>query len=385
MLFITAMLFVSLELILRLIYPEKVIKSTSAYQFNPESLVSLKANITKIFERKEINGGDVITWKTNSHGFRGASVSSTPKFRIMVYGDSNIQARFSRDENTYPVKLQQYLNKEAGANKVEVINAGLVGAGPDQSLIRMKNDFEKFKPDLIILHVFADNDYGDILKNRLFNLNLDGSVALSGMKTSVDSVILERDGFKHFVSSLLLVKAARKIVTRTDNKQLTVKDILKNLELSTKEHYENFIKNGAKKASHFGDPYDLDVAAMPSSPSAITKIKLMRGILLQAKEFAIKSNVKLLVQIQPSVVDLSKNGYINYDNLTQYKGYKRTNLSSFIEEMCKSEKISYLNLYQIYSENKPESLYFKGDNNHWNDAGQDLAAKVSASYIKSNF
>lgn len=378
---VTALLFIAVEFVLRFIYPEKVIEARSAYRFDSETLVSLKPGIEKIFERHEVNGGNIITWQTNSQGFRGPELQKNPDLRIMVYGDSNIQARFSEYKNTYPQKLKKYLSEPLNDTSIEVINAGLVGAGPDQSLLRFKRDAKKLNPDMVVFHVFSANDYGDLIKNRLFNLNSDGDVVLSGMPTEVDSEILNREGFKHFVSSLLIVKAAKKFIPKEKAPELSADDWLSELLKLNNKYYEVFKNNKPAEFSHFGDYYDLDVATRPDSESSVVKIKLMRGVLLKAYNFAKKNNIKFVVQLQPSAVDLTKNILFSYENLAKFTGYKPTNLTSFIDDFCQSRGIPCINLYDIYQANNPDKLYFKGSNNHWNDAGQDLAAKVSSLYI----
>ena len=382
-LFVTVVLFFIIELTLRYIFPEKIVDSDSAYSFDEEVLVSLKPNISKKFERQMVNGGETIIWKSNSLGFRGEELQKNPDIRVMVYGDSNIQARFSYLKNTYPEKLEGYLKEDLKNPNIEVINAGLVGAGPDQNMLRLKRDIGKYKPDIVVFHVFVGNDYGDIVKNRLFNLNSSGDIVPSLLPSGVDPEILKREGIKHFISSLLIVKATKKLILP---KKITVKQTpdewLDYLYSNTQKHYQIFKNNKPKNFSHFGDYYDVDVAAKPEGESSVIKIQIMRGVLLEAFNFAKKNNVKFLIQIQPSVVDLAKNTNISYDDLKKkFPDYKPTNLTNFINVMCMKKGIPCINLYDVYSKNKPGNLYFRDLDSHWNDAGQDLAAKETSGFI----
>ncbi len=116
------------EMILQISFPEKMIKDSNmrksvAYEFNEDYLVSLKPSIIKEFVRSEENGGDITHWKTNSNSFRGSELEDNPRYRIIVYGDSNVQARFSENTRTLPVKLAHYLNKSAVPD-VEVYKCG---------------------------------------------------------------------------------------------------------------------------------------------------------------------------------------------------------------------------------------------------------------------
>ena len=41
----------------------------------------------------------------------------------------------------------------------------------------------------------------------------------------------------------------------------------------------------------------------------------------------------------------------------------------------------HVNFFEPFMHNNPDTLYFKKDNNHWNDRGQDIAAQKTAAYI----
>ena len=171
--------FIAAEFLLRLAYPEKVTNMTQsehedlAYEFNEDYLVSLKPNVTRTFVRSNDNGGDVIRWSTNSDSFRGPELAHNKKgVRIIVYGDSNIQAEFSKDENTFVYKLGDYLRSD-GFKDIEVLNAGVIGNGPDQSLIRFEREADIYKPDLVIFHHDMHfTQEGHKLMSQFLNKNL---------------------------------------------------------------------------------------------------------------------------------------------------------------------------------------------------------------------
>lgn len=53
------------------------------------------------------------------------------------------------------------------------------------------------------------------------------------------------------------------------------------------------------------DHYDVDVALDSERDSSKTKIRLMEEVLKEASNVARKKNIKFLVLIQPSVIDLT--------------------------------------------------------------------------------
>lgn len=390
------------ELILRMVFPEKQIKDSNtlesvAYEFNDNYLISLKPNVAKDFVRTEENGGYITRWKTNSNSFRGLELKDNPNHRIIVYGDSNIQAEFSGTALTYPGQLAHYLNKN-GMSDVEVLNAGVVGFGPDQSLIRFAKEVDTYKPNLVIFHIFADNDFGDIIRNRLFSLDANGNLMRVDHKKTVDAhlSVSERRKFKTFISQLLTVRALKKAIRSLTkgnsseelNDANETKGALNNettfdlFQKLVEAEYLVYKESGPRKFSHFEDHYDIDIALNPEQESSKTKIRLMEEILKEANKMARMKGINFLVLIQPSAIDLTKDNYpLSYEYLQKYPNYKRTNLTNAVEGMCVLHNIKSINLFNVFMENGPEDLFFKGIDGHWTDQGQQLAAKETALYI----
>ena len=95
---------------------------------------------------------------------------------------------------------------------------------------------------------------------------------------------------------------------------------------------------------------------------------------------------QLLVLVQPSVIDMTKNlRALSYEDLASHPAYSRERLSTTVADICGRGGISCLNLFPVFAENEPETLFFRGTDNHWNDAGQDLAARATAEYVHRSF
>ena len=316
-------LLIASEIMIRIIFPEKLktqdIHKHLAYEFNEDYLISIKPNIEQIFIRSSENGGDIIHWKTNNDSFRGKDLRDAPQTRIIVYGDSNIQARFSKLENTFVYRLERYL-QEKGINDTEVINAGIIGFGPDQSLIRFEKEADIYNPDIVIFHIVADNDFGDIIRNRLFKLDQHGNLIKTGYG-NIDYRLLKQQSYlTDFISSLLIVRAAKKAANYImPSKKLYATNLIQKYIYSIEQEYSAYKKSSHQKDSYFGDHYDLDIAIYPDTESSKTKIKLMNAVLKRAKTFADSKGIKLMILIQPSAIDLTKNlGYYFYFHLLSY-------------------------------------------------------------------
>jgi len=239
----------------------------------------------------------------------GLNYKTTHRFRIIVYRDSNVHAHFSERRHTFPVQLSHYLDKY-GVSDVEVINAGVSGFDPDQNLIRFTEEADIYRPALVVFHVFADNDFGDIIRNRLFSLDADGSLMRTNIKLSPPH--------SQVISGLLTVKAIRKIIRLLAESDDEYIDQLRKL---CDTEYSAYKKEGKAPLLTL-DYYDIDVALDSERDSSKTKIRLMEEVLKEASNVARKKNIKFLVLIQLSVIDLTVDNFqIGYKYLQKYPNY----------------------------------------------------------------
>lgn len=382
---VTLALLALIELALRVFAPGlkdmRYTPASIAFEHNDKYLVALKPNVEKLYNKD----GSKVVWKTNSLGFRGEEIGEKTRPRIIVYGDSNVHARFSPDDETYPVVLEQQLRKDG--LDMQVINAGMTGAGPDQSLLRLQDHFDKVQPDIVIIHIFADNDYGDLIKNRLFKLSEKGELIPSGFPVTVDQRF---SSFSHkaveFFSPLYIQGAIHALVSGArqtgDYTPEQKEKKLKQLEENTAKAYAIYAKDQPRQFSHFKDFYDLDVATRPESASAQSKITLMEKVLEAANRYCTERKVKLIIVVQPSVHDLTQRPHdFGYQDLAQrYKNYHPTNLTAPLKRICEKHQLVCVHLIDSYQKNDPLTLYRQDD--HWNAAGQRLAAEETAKVIE---
>ena len=376
------------EVALRLISPEtrpEIILAPThvAYRFNPDFVIDLEPGVTKTFVRLPGNGGQTIEWRTNAQSFPGAPLQRDPELRVMVYGDSNILGRFSRLENTFPYRLERNLENITG-RKIETINAGVLGFGPDQSYIKMMKEFDEFRPDIVVFHIFADNDFGDIVRDRIFELDGDGNLSRNPAPlelTYLEQKQLGKLFWQKYISSFHLTLAAHHLGLWLRPPVSVQTDLIGVLGTTTEMEFEVYRNRGPRTYGNFSDHYDLDVATRPESESAREKKKLMGAVLKSVQTFLKTKNVELVILIQPSTRDLTENLTINHTHLSEFPSYSRKNLSSAVEDICVRLGLRYINFYDVFFDNRPETLYFRQEDWHWNDAGQALAARVTADYI----
>jgi hypothetical protein len=237
---------------------------------------------------------------------------------------------------------------------------------------------------MVVFHVFADNDFGDLVRNRLFDLDENGGLVKTRHKREVDPLLTGADGsgVKQFVSSLLIIKAIRRTLRLAMPGHVDLADSkLDALRRLTADEYAVYKRSGAQRFSHFADHYDIDIALDADEESSKLKVALMRAVLQEASNVAISRGIGFLVLIQPSRVDLTDRDEINYKYLEKYPKYRNSRLTDLVEQICRDSGIRYVNLFAPFQRNRPDDLYFLGDDNHWNDQGEDLAARETATYI----
>jgi hypothetical protein len=379
---ITIVILCVLELVLRLIFPDKVKvseKKEILFETNPLYIYKPKSNITGIKIRTKDNGGDTIVWHTNIEGFRGNEVKKTPAKRVMVYGDSNIQAPFSDEEKTYSFSLEEKLSGYYNSD-IEVINAGVIGFGPDQAMLRMKEEIPIYNPDLVVFNIFADNDFGDILRNEIVKFDKEGRLVYNvGNPQGIFNVPQTKNSF---LSKLLIYRVVTKLSKsiKYDQEEM-VSNTISSYTKQCNDEYESYTK--LKDATYnFGDQYDITTAIDTSSASSRLKLKLLEAILVEAHNYSTSKGVEFVVLIEPSVIDISKNSILNYERLEkQYPNYEKRNLTDVVSKICVKNDIKSINLYEPFSLNNPDSLYFKNNDNHWNDDGQKFASEITANFI----
>ena len=93
----------------------------------------------------------------NAQGFRGRDFTSVPdrRIRIVIIGESSTMGLESNDHETWPQLLEDHL-RERGLS-VEVINAGINGAGSSNHAAMMK-ELLSWEPDLLLYYAGRNDE-----------------------------------------------------------------------------------------------------------------------------------------------------------------------------------------------------------------------------------
>jgi hypothetical protein len=359
---------------------------TTSMLYAPDegTLIRLVPNSAKVFRRHESLGGGEVDVRINSLGFRGEQFPLQKQgLRVMVYGDSFIEAEFSPLHETFVVRLGDLLEERLG-RPVQTINAGVIGFGPDQSLIKMERELPRFEPDLVVFAIFSGNDYGDLIRNRLFRLDEDGALERR-------QVWLGDDLLSHWEETRSGPGAEDPEPTGAGPRRPMRKDRPKPpfdavtyTERALKASIRNFADAEAEEVLVMNmvepDRHDADIAIYPGQRKSRHKVALMEEIMAEAGRVAERQGVPLAFLFIPALIDVCASDDVAVDTL-RWPTYERRRLCGILEEIAGRQLLPALNLYSSFHEQDPCALYFGRDDQHWNAAGQELAAEVTARFI----
>lgn len=150
---------VAFELLVRLLVPQRlVVGARYLYEESPTLGFALSKNYEGTWSTVEYS----TSIRTNSMGLRDREFGEKQDgtFRILGLGDSFTFSAGVSLEQTYLKVLEQSL-QDLSTRKVEVVNAGVSGYGPEHYLQYLKETIETLKPDLVTVGFYVGNDVED--------------------------------------------------------------------------------------------------------------------------------------------------------------------------------------------------------------------------------
>ena len=364
------------EALLRRLAPDR----PSFYVPDPAAIYRLRPGTHARYHYPWMPPGEEVLVSINGRGFRGGETPARKSgARVVVYGDSFIEARSTRLEDTFPVRLEAAL-RDRCAGPVEVVNAGVSGYGPDQVLARLDSDLLALQPDLVILALYAGNDGGDVVRDQIWTLDPGGRLRRGRpvLDEGLRSALEERSGWR----ALATVRAASHLwgqpgPAATDEAASTEGA----LGLCQRE-YDDALRRPGRVSNLFRDHYDADLAVWPRSDSARYKRLLLAEVLAEAGRRAAARSVPLLLVAIPAGSDISPTPPHRVDG-TRLPEYRPQALTDAIEEIAVGARLPLLNLFGPFHERRDHVLYYPIDG-HWNVAAQALAARLVAERIAAD-
>lgn len=358
------------------------------FRLDDELLFAPIPNARRVLPLAPGAGSAWITTELDSRGFRGRELAERKRGpRVLVLGDSLVMAETSRLEETYCVRLEQHLRRDAGG-EVEVVNAGVSGYGPDQECLLLERLVAPLAPDLVVLVICAHNDFGDLLRDKLFRL--DNREELMANRHSFDPALLERcRAGEESARRPALVRAFERLrIGRGPQPGLPgeaedspyIEWYLKGAE---EEYGEFVVQRNDVVRSLFQDYYDADVSIRPEQPSSLFKQQLMEKVLARVRDDCKQRGVAFFVLVVPSSVDLCPGFRIHVDP-ARYPSWSPTRMTDAYAAILARLAIPFVDLTPAFRASGAEKLYLGRGDFHWNAAGEELGAAQSAAYLREH-
>jgi len=373
----TALALAGAELALRRWWPVRSL----TYRLDPLLLHDAIPGSRRLQRMPDWAGGGHHLVRFDSLGCRGPELGrSAGRPRVVVIGDSLVLAANLDEERTFPARLAVHL----GA--CQVVNAGVESYGPDQTLLRLERDFEALAPDLIVLVLCATNDFGDLLRNKLFEL--EGDRARRARPTLSEAA---REPFERYVREArppALVRAFQewrksREVARADALARPLPGLVPEYLEQAAWEYENTVLQGDRTVYNLQqDAYDADVALLPGCASAAYKRRLMTAVLKELEELCRARGVPLVATVVPSAVDLDPGFWIRVDR-ERYPSYRPEALVEALEGCAREAGIPLVPLTSFDAEPDPSTLFVGREDFHWSAHGADLAARDVAAGLRA--
>jgi SGNH hydrolase-like domain, acetyltransferase AlgX len=313
--------------------------------------------------------------------------------RVVVYGDSNIAALYTAYADTYPARLAARLGPGFA-----VRNAGLYGAGPDQSLIRMEDEWDRDRPDLAIFHLFLENDFGDLLRDRLVAVGPDGRLVRTGRAETDPAFGALHRLAASFLTARYLQQALGALRSgageelTADSTPLVLEEVAGTipadryiaLHLERAEHEVDRYEHGPP-VSWFHDHYEYDLALRPDGEGAGLKRELMRAVLAEARRFVAERGGRVLFLVEPAAQDMTRDLPIGPKELAAASpAYRPRASEEFVTGVLKDLGADAVSLWDPFERAGADGLFIVGDG-HWNKAGMDLAARETDRHVRERW
>ncbi|TPV92487.1 MAG: hypothetical protein B7733_25580 [Myxococcales bacterium FL481] len=347
------------------------------YQADDEVIFGFIPGRHSVTTLSERNGGATIHHQINDDGFRGPALREAGEAtRVVVYGDSFVHGYYSPDEETFVAQLGERLRGHLG-REVEMVNAGVSSYGPDQALYKMQRELPALRPDAVVMTVYAGNDYGDLMRNKMFRVNPAGEVVENSWR--LDEEVKMRLALAQ--RSSILKRAIGPMIRRIGrdrgrpNQAVDLEFLLAEAE---REYQSHAVDGDPTVTNTHVDYYAADVSLTPNSDSARYKVSLMHGVLRRIAAYVGEQGLPLVFVFVPHAGDLSS----AYDwpavDPERFPDYNRRNQVRPLEELAQAEGWLAVSLFDAFQARDVNALYLHGGDDHWNGAGQAYAAELVA-------
>lgn len=324
-----------------------------------------------------------VDFDVNSDGFRGPELRPAGAARrIVVYGDSFVAAHATKFEDTFVRRLGDRL-ASALRTDVEAVDAGVAGYGPDQACARMDVELPRLRPDLVVVALCAQNDYGDVVRNRLFSLDASGALRRDRPVVGPQlRSVFAFSGSSFFLPRLAIAAWERARAWRFGAVSLTPPgDSRPETLAACAREVAYAVRGGLVVDDVFWDHADADIRLAPDSRSAKYKVELMAGVMQEIRDVARRSGVPLLFVVIPYAPDVCAAYDFDVVDPAGRPGYARENLTAPMARIASALDVPCVDLFAPFRDAGADAFYRRDGDTHWNAAGQAFAADLAARVV----
>lgn len=340
-----------LEMMLRMFKPLETPDRWGEYpalQIHPTRIYSLKPNVNKRLKYNNYN----YRLKTNSQGLASPEIDverpDARTLRILIAGDAFSMPEGVPYESSYPALLEKSLQEQLPSRTVQVINGGVTGYGPNETLPQLAELIPLYRPDIVIYQFFV-NEFMEISlsrEDRLYNIGL----------------LSNRSRLKREI-------ARSQILAYKSVYQRELNDLIKRKE-SDWGYYKLLMPL-----------YEKDTDIYQSG-----NIQKMEGVLAAMKNICEEQNAAFLMLFVPGQVEVSAPEDIAY--YPQRRNLNDTALFDMklpykeASAITDSLNIPLINMTPALKSGPEQPVYFPASW-HWNKEGHKVAAEVVAEELKA--
>jgi len=316
---------------------------------------------------------------TNNAGFHDVDHTiEKPEgmYRIVVLGDSYVEALQVSLEEGFTQRLERNLSTWVTGRRVEVINLGVSGSGPAQYYRTLDRKGLAYRPDLVLMAVLPDNDFRDSYQELsgavfkpYYSIRVDGTLDyippdVSGLGTHLRP-LLRRSAFLHLV---------RQAVT-----SMPVENWLANAGLLAPAG----AKNQYSAHSMIPEDWYVYVADPPEPWPAAYRVTLR--MIKESSELAARHGAVFLVMLLASpqtVEDRWEEALRRYPGASHFTWDFRRPYRE-ISRIGEQSGFKVINLLESFQKDYHESRRSHSwpHDGHWNQDGHRLAADVVSRYL----
>ena len=323
----------------------------------------------------------------NSHGFRDyerAYKKPPDTFRIMVLGDSYVEALEVALADAFPALLEHTLNELSPSMRFEVLAMGESGFGTADEYMRYLNFGVDYSPDLVLLAFLTGND----IRNNSKSLNQE-NLAFYFAFDQDKHLILDRSIFDAYQASMTLPKRLFKSIKQHSYfaSFLSERIFLLNRQFQEEQFKTRFAADAeAGDKAKLNEISDLNIYLHELSPRWQEAFEITKEIILKFRASVEERGARFVLvtlsnaeQVQPHQAERVK---AKYDLEFDYEQPDR-----IVTDFAKQNGIAFLELMPVFRDYHLKTGtrlhgFDSREGGHWNENGHRLAAQEILRFLK---